>query len=270
VRSLPPLLAAVDLGNSAAKAAIAAPDEGPSGWRWTGEVQRLGNDRPWQELSLPEQPIVWAISSVHGPRLANFRDWLAVRRPQDARLELTWKDVPLAHDVRSPERVGMDRWMGVVAAAKRWESRANGLVVLAGTAITVNLLREGAFAGGAILPGFDMALGSLHHGTDRLPDLAGRLQRLEPLPGRDTESAIYAGVGWGTVGAVREIGRRLAEGLPEPRWIISGGNAEMLAEGLQIDAEVVQTLTLEGVVETFLASDREPVSATTVEQDDDR
>lgn len=269
MRSFPPLLAAVDLGNSAAKVAIVAP-EGPPGWRWTGEVQRLANDRHWQELSLPEQPIVWAVSSVHGPRLANLRDWLADRRPQDARLELTWRDVPLAHCVESPERVGMDRWMGAVAAAKRWGARANGLVVLAGSAITVNLLQGGVFAGGAILPGFDMALGSLHQGTDRLPDLAGRLDRLEPLPGRDTESAIYAGVGWGTVGAVREIGRRLVQGLPEPRWIISGGNAEMLAEGLAIDAQVVQTLNLEGVVETYLASDREPVPATSIETDDDR
>jgi type III pantothenate kinase len=249
---------------------IAVPDGGLSGWRWTSAVQRLANDRPWQELSLPEQPIVWAVSSVHGPRLANLRDWLAEHRPQDARLELTWRDVPLVHAVRSPERVGMDRWMGVVAAAKRWGPRANGLVVLAGSAITVNLLREGVFAGGAILPGFDMALGSLHHGTDRLPDLAGRLDRLEPLPGRDTESAIYAGVGWGTVGAVREIGRRLSHGLPEPRWIISGGNAEMLAEGLNIDAEVVQTLTLEGVVETFLSSDRAPVPVSLIETDGDR
>ena len=268
MRSLPPLLAAVDLGNSAAKAAIAAPDAERAGWRWPGEIQRLANDRPWQDLSLPEEPIVWAVSSVHGPRLANLRDWLAKHRPEDARLDLTWRDVPLEHDVRSPERVGLDRWMGAVAAAKRWGPQANGLVVLAGTAITVNLLREGVFAGGAILPGFDMALGSLHERTDRLPDLAGRLDRLEALPGRDTESAIYAGVGWGTVGAVGEIGRRLSQGLPQPRWILSGGNAEMLAEGLELDAEVVQTLTLDGIVETYLASQRDPVPASSVEQDE--
>lgn len=260
----------MDLGNSAAKVAIAAPGAGASGWSWKGEVQRLANDRPWQELTLPPEPLVWAVSSVHGPRLANLRDWLAERRPQDSRLELNWRDVPLANDVTSPERVGMDRWMGAVAAARRWGSRASGLVVLAGTAITVNLLREGVFAGGAILPGFDMALRSLHHGTDRLPDLVGRLERLEPLPGRDTESAIHAGVGWGTVGAVREIGRRLSHGLIEPRWIISGGNAEMLAEGLQVDAEVVQTLNVEGVVETFRASDREPVPATKADPGDSR
>jgi type III pantothenate kinase len=246
------------------------PDARAPGWRWTGEVQRIGNFQPWEDLALPTESIVWAVSSVHGPRLANLRDWLALHRPDDTRLELTWRDVPLAHDVKSPERVGMDRWMGVVAAAERWGPRASGLVVLAGTAITVNLLREGVFAGGAILPGFDMALGSLHHGTDRLPDLAGRLDRLEPLPGRDTACAIYAGVGWGTVGAVREIGRRLTQGLPEPRWILSGGNAEMLAEGLESDAEVVQTLTLEGVVETFLASDREPDAVRLIEQDDER
>ena len=44
----------------------------------------------------------------------------------------------------------------------------------------------------------------------------------------------------------------------------------MLAEGLQIEAEVVQTLNLEGVVQTFLASNREPLGVAWLESDDDR
>ena len=262
MHALPPYLVAVDVGNSAAKVAVATPDDSPRGWRWIESPQRLDSGGDWNDLTLPEERLVWAVSSVRTGSVDRLRGWLQRRRPDDALLEWSSRDVPLRMDVRLRKQVGVDRVVGATAAMVRWNGQSNGVVVLAGTAITVNLLVGDSFQGGAILPGFDLALRSLFEGTSRLPDLAGRLHGLVDLPGVDTESAIQAGVGWGTVGAVREIGSRLTAGLPESKWIVSGGNAELIAEGLGFDVEVAPALVLEGVVETFLRSRRKTIDVT--------
>lgn len=252
MRSLPRNLVAVDIGNSSAKTVLHRVDDSTGTYGPAEVVHRVENPGDWDRLELPPDAATWAVSSVHAPRAASLRDWLAERRPDDELVELTWRDVPLPHDFEAPERVGLDRWMGCYAATRMWGAETSGVVVLAGTAITVNLIRKGVFAGGAILPGFDMALHSLHRGTDKLPDLTGRLpEELEPLPGRDTASAIRAGVGWGAVGAVREIGTRMTEGLDNPQWFFSGGNAAMLAKGFGRSCFAFEALTLTGVEQVF-------------------
>src|SRR5499427_3904546 len=64
----------------------------------------------------------------------------------------------------SPARLGADRWAALVSARSMF--RAACLVVMAGTATTIDPLRgDGTFAGGMILPGLDLMKRSLAEST---------------------------------------------------------------------------------------------------------
>ncbi|MBC8117441.1 MAG: type III pantothenate kinase [Candidatus Saccharimonas sp.] len=120
--------------------------------------------------------------------------------------------VPVAVDVDSPEKVGLDRLLAAVAAnALRPADRA-AIVIDSGTATTVNYVSvQGTFCGGAILPGLEMSAKALHHYTALLPLLpVHELGGDEPVaPGRTTREAIRNGLLWGQVGAIRELVRQL-------------------------------------------------------------
>ena len=106
------------------------------------------------------------------------------------------------------------------------------VVIDVGTAITVDLVSaEGAFLGGAILPGIAMSARALHEFTDLLPlvDMS-ELAAPPPALGDSTEAAMRSGLFWGAVGAVRQLIEQLAgdapaAGGPDRRGRPGGGRA---------------------------------------------
>jgi type III pantothenate kinase len=132
--------------------------------------------------------------------------------------------LPLAVRLAHPDRVGADR---LTAAWGAREAHGSPVIVAdLGTATTVDAVdADGAFVGGAILPGLGLGLAALVRGTALLPEI-----ELEPPPtaiGRDTIAAIRSGVVLGHVGAIRElvgrIGRELAPDGPRPVVVATGG-----------------------------------------------
>ncbi len=107
-----------------------------------------------------------------------------------------------APDVAEPAQAGVDRRVQILAATHlAGEATA---VVSCGTALTVDVGNaDGALVGGAIAPGLGLGARALAEGTARLPlvDLAGDA----PMPARDTETAIRAGLLLGAAGAVRHL-----------------------------------------------------------------
>src|SRR5262249_59123408 len=99
------------------------------------------------------------------------------------------------------------------------------IVVDLGTATTVDVVgADGAFLGGAILPGIELGARALASGTAQLPaiDVAG----LPLAIGRDTPSAIASGLVFGHLGAVRELVARMrADTLGNAHVVITGGGA---------------------------------------------
>ena len=150
--------------------------------------------------------------------------------------------VPIVADVEFPEKVGLDRLLNAVAANSLRPLFRAAIVVDSGTATTVDLVSaNGAFCGGAILPGLEMSAKALHHYTALLPllpvqDLGGETP---VLPGRNTREAMRNGLFWGQVGAIRELVRQLCHqnGLDQPDmdgvqhfpnspWLILTGGGE--------------------------------------------
>jgi type III pantothenate kinase len=189
----------------------------------------------------------WWISSVHSGAIARLTGVVTrIARQQHrnwALRPIASADVPLAIEVDFPERVGTDRLMAAFAANRLRRADRAAIVVDLGTAIKVDVVtREGAFAGGAILPGLAMSARALDEQTDALPRIAvDRWQSPPQALGKSTEPAIEAGLFWGAVGAIRELVEQHANEFgPSPDLFASGGASQLVAgvlsqrHGLQV------------------------------------
>jgi len=246
-----PQLIAVDIGNSATK--LGWFGAATAGLPSPADVLAFPTGQPppdgW-ENELPPPPRAWHISSVNRDGTRRVLEWIARHRPQDESRVLTHTDLPIAVDVEFPERVGLDRLAAAVAANVLREPCRAAIVVGAVSAITVNLIRaDGAFAGGAILPGFKMQADALYGGADLLPlALLAPDDEPPPLVGANTEAAIRSGLFWGAVGAVREIAGRMAALLdPPPQVFVTGGDLRQLTEHLGDEAQFIPNLVLSGI-----------------------
>src|SRR5690606_22459732 len=84
---------------------------------------------------------------------------------------------------------------------------------------------EGAFAGGAILPGLVTQARSLSQATEALPEVVLDAEGKSPAAvGQSTDEAIAAGLYWGGVGAVRELIARQSDRLVAPPQVFVTGS----------------------------------------------
>jgi len=167
-------------------------------------------------------------------------------------------DLPLRVNLELPERVGIDRLLDAVAANVLRAPTDAAIVVDAGTATTVNFISaEGAFEGGAILPGLELGARALHHYTALLPlvDVQSIAQKPVAPLGRSTPAAIASGLWFGHIGAVRELVNRLSESAGRsPLLLVTGGNGRGLAPELGTAARFEADLALRGLA--FVAQAR--------------
>lgn len=248
-----PRLIAVDIGNSATKVGwfdeplpLAATLRQPIAVHafTTGQT-------PSYELltALPPEPCEWRIASVHREGTRVLTKWLDSHRQDDAVRLLEQRDLPIAIRVEFPERVGLDRLAAAVAANLLRQPGRPAIVVSAGSAITVNLIAsDGAFEGGAILPGFRMSAEALY-GADLLPlTVLAADPQPPPVVGKHTEAAIRSGLFWGAVGGVREIIARMSAQLDQtPQVFVTGGDLRPLAAELGGESRFVANLVLSGI-----------------------
>ena len=139
---------------------------------------------------------------------------------------MTHTDLPqLIVRVDAPERVGIDRLLAAVAVNRVRRPDRPAVVVDLGTAITVDLIAaDGAFEGGAILPGIAMAARAMAEQTDALPQSRlAELRAAPPVVGKSTLAAIDSGLFWGAIGAVRELVTRYATTLDRDRSEMAAG-----------------------------------------------
>jgi type III pantothenate kinase len=195
------------------------------------------------------QHAVWRVASVHRGAEQRLRAWVVAQRPGDDYRTFAHEDFALRIEVERPERVGLDRIAAARAANTLRTPGQPAIVIDAGTAITVDALSaDGAFLGGAILPGIPLAARSLAAGTDRLPDVAVDPHAPPSAIGRSTEAAIRSGLYWGTVGAVRELVQRTQHQLGgQAEIFVGGGDGLLLLVAALPHARHVPQLVLAGI-----------------------
>lgn len=227
----------IDAGNSTLKWAVVDAGE----WRAQGRSDYADWSGLKGELTAGTDCY---IASVTGPareqRLAALLDEAGIA-PTWLRAEADFAD--LKNTYLNPQQLGVDRWMGLIAARQR--TREPVLVVSVGTAMTVDALSaDGVFLGGMIVPGVALMRQALQQGTAQIAESAGEWQAFP----RNTADAVESGIVAALCGAIERQHARLAEAAGvTPRCVLTGGDAEMLLPHVDRPAERVPALVLEGV-----------------------
>ena len=151
--------------------------------------------------------------------------------------------LPLKLDYKTPETLGADR---IAAACGFLEYGGTGIVVLAGTALVIDVVRDGVFHGGAILPGVSLMAESLGRFTEQLPDVKDFLNK---YPGKSTAESIMSGIGLALAGAVERVLK--LEMVGDFSVVLTGGYAKdlrrMIGQGI-----VDEFLIFRGLWEIFM------------------
>ncbi len=144
-----------------------------------------------------------------------------------------------------PAQLGADRWAALIAARTLYAETV--IVVLAGTATTIDLLDAGGvFRGGLILPGLALMRQALARNTAGLPEASGHFRSMPT----NTDDAIVSGAIYATLGAIE---RMRAMRAPGARCVLSGGSAEELAPQLTAPVRQIDNLVLEGLLQVAKA-----------------
>jgi type III pantothenate kinase len=136
--------------------------------------------------------------------------------------------------------LGIDRALAGFGAVRVYG--APRLILDAGTALTLTAWDEnGAFWGGAILPGLGLQLTALHENTGALPRLT-LPQDLPALWGQDTQGSIHSGVIHTLLGGVGAYLQDWRSQFPQGEIILTGGDGPILNRYFQQSQKYKLTL----------------------------
>jgi type III pantothenate kinase len=246
-------LVAADIGNSRIKLGLFR--SAPAPGQLPAPDDTLTLDRDWNHDAFSAWAMMnasarWIVASVNRASLARLQQSLAERCPNTQVHVLSNRDLPIAVRLPQPERVGVDRLLGAIAANHVRRPDRAAIIVHVGTAITVNLVgSDGAFLGGAIAPGIALAARALHEHTDLLPQLElDELTIAPPVVGMDTHAALTSGLFWGAIGAIKElIARMSVQAGGDCQVLLTGGAAPSIAPLIGAGVVHVPHLVLAGI-----------------------
>jgi type III pantothenate kinase len=149
------------------------------------------------------------------------------------------EELGLRNSYSEPQRMGVDRWLAMIAAS--YGRPEPCLVIDVGTALTIDVIAgDGQHLGGYIVPGIDLMQSALFRDTQRVRFT----EQLDPAttPGSSTAACVVAGSWAALLGATTLVTRRY----PDHRIVITGGaGRDLLSLGL--DGEWRPDLVLEGL-----------------------
>ncbi|WP_417898385.1 type III pantothenate kinase [Bacillus haimaensis] len=145
----------------------------------------------------------------------------------------------------NPREVGADRIVNAVAGIHLYGSPL--VIVDFGTATTYCYINEDKqYMGGAIAPGISISTEALYSRASKLPRI--EIARPEGVIGKNTVSAMQAGILFGYVGQVEGIVERMKRQSPIlPKVIATGGLASLIGNESDVIDIVDPFLTLKGL-----------------------
>ncbi|GAC1305422.1 MAG: type III pantothenate kinase [Vulcanimicrobiaceae bacterium] len=148
-----------------------------------------------------------------------------------------------------PKELGSDLLAAAIAAKARHGAPA--VVVGFGTATTFGAIsREGEYLGAALAPGVRISIDALVERTAKLPQVA--LEAPNGPIGRDTVSALQAGIVYGFVGQAEALVARMRHAIGEDaRVVATGGLADVIARHTAVIDVVEPHLVLHGLALWF-------------------
>ncbi|MBM7588207.1 type III pantothenate kinase [Bacillus pakistanensis] len=145
----------------------------------------------------------------------------------------------------NPREVGADRIVNAVAGIHEYGGPL--IIVDFGTATTYCYINEEKqYMGGAIAPGIGISTEALYSKAAKLPRI--EIARPDHIIGKNTVSAMQAGILYGYVGQVEGIVSRMkAQSSTEPTVIATGGLAALISKESNVIDVVDPFLTLNGL-----------------------
>lgn len=191
----------------------------------------------------PEQSSAAVISSVQKTVLHDAVSLLQSRNILIREFHYT-PNLPFGIVYQNPSALGTDRIANALFGYNVYPQK-NLILISSGTALTIDLMVNRTFLGGAILPGLSMQFRSLHQHTDSLPiiDPIGGHQ----LPGRSTDECIRAGILYGTAGALRHIITQYTLKFGSLEILATGGAWPLLEDLIDFKVTHIPDMTLLGI-----------------------
>jgi type III pantothenate kinase len=145
-----------------------------------------------------------------------------------------------------PALLGIDRWLNILAVA----GRQPACVVSCGTALTIDVVNNNQHCGGYILPGMNLQLSSLIHGTQRVRPHDITCATLDY--GKNTSESVHHGILLACTAAIEKVHAALKQVTDKNvQLILTGGDAEKLSPHLQIAHDMMPELLLLGLQRYF-------------------
>lgn len=247
------MLLAIDVGNTNTVFALIDAGEIRHRWRMRTLADRTGDEyfaflfQHFSHHGIDLDRIDRVIASTVVPTVIFNLNRLATDY-FTAELLLVTKDIDLGIgiDVPNPAEVGADRLVNSAAAFERHGD--NLIVVDFGTATTFDIVTGGAYAGGVIAPGINLAVDALYAASAQLP----RIAVAPPADGRasakGTVNAMQAGIFFGYIGLIEGLVTRIrAEQGRDMLCIATGGLAPIFDKHTEIIQRVDGDLTVRGL-----------------------
>lgn len=233
-------------------------DIGNTNHKWRlldgGQVVRRGsfannsdglNDVP--QLGVSE---IWAACVANARYVEALAQWASTFGVEVQQAVVTKEASGVVCAYPEPHRLGVDRWLAVLAAYYRY---GPSCVIDIGSAMTVDAVEEnGIHLGGYIVPGYQLLLNALFKDTDKVRWAESEINGDLSLA-KDTGNAVVAGVKLMLVGFVEQAVARLP--FDNGQVVFTGGGGRILREACDYRGVWLEDLVFEGLA---LAA-REPV-----------
>ena len=231
----------IDVGNSRIKWRARGPDGDMSGF--FDRTDRRSTDR-WPAVRPDRIRVSSVASGKENDDLRRLLEHSFNCSPEFAKTTQSLDGLICGYE--DPSRLGIDRWLAMLAA--RRIAAGPFVVVDVGTAATIDFVSEdGRHRGGYIVPGLRLMTSALLHGTADVrvtfdPD------KLETRPGRTTASAVRGGVVLMLADFVRgSIDRFASESAGGPHVYLCGGDARTIAPLVGYPTVIEPDLVLDGI-----------------------
>lgn len=241
----------IDIGNTSIKYAVVDTHTDPEFL----EVHQAQNLNELGDVLASVQHV--ALASVREPEnLSAFIDDLhsqgiPVHIAQTQKIQRIGR-VHLQNSYKTPENMGVDRWLAMIAGVYFAEriTEHNVLVTDAGTAITCDVVVGHMHKGGFIAPGLQMLKQALYQNTQKVFGTEDTPTTISL--GTDTPECVNAGCLAQVEGTVRQAQEQMQNYAENYLLLISGGDQKYLANIQQNPKMYIENAVLSGLCITFV------------------
>lgn len=188
----------------------------------------------FETRSIPYSKLPVDVFTIYSSVVPQISAVMQKKFPQS--MPCTAQNVPFIDFSDAPPTLGMDRIANCAALAMK---KSDGIIIDAGTAITLEVVKNKKFIGGAILPGTGILARAMHDYTGALPLVdcfeVPNLQNIKPA--LLTVDAMQIGIQSAAVAGTLHLLKNFLKFLPEksPVYVCGGNRQAVLNQHTEID-----------------------------------